>query len=254
MNINIRRVEFADKLSVNVEFYVDYDNKKFYKVYKDTTDLDLVERNIRFLYEHQVGSPKILELLYDDGHFVGYVQEYIADSKTFFEGEDDKDITFEKKYKYIMDIFQELRRVHQYGAFVGDIHSKNLLYNDDGGYLIDLDDIRFSKEDNQPLTEYYYIHRTINDDYDETSKNTDNIKATIAALSLLYGFDFEDVVIRNSLSTLMYYLELFIGDKDLLNDIGQIFYNRDDDSIIYFDDVLRKYFSGKILIKEDLND
>lgn len=251
MNFNIKQVEMKDRLSTNVDFFVDYDNNRFYKIYRDTGDLDIVERNIKFLYEHKLCSPLVIELLYDNGKFIGYVQEFVAGAKTFYEGLDDKEITFDKKCKYISDVFKSLKKIHEAGSFVGDIHSRNLLYTENGGFLIDLDDIRFSKEDNLPMTEYYYIHRSASDDYDVTSKNTDNIKATIAALSLLYGFDFEEVVIMHSLGCLLSYLELFIGDEDLRNDIMHIFYNRSDDNILYFDDVLRKHFSGKILVKED---
>lgn len=245
----LRQLEIKEHSSINVDLYIDSSSRKFIKIYKSPVDLELVERNINFINQNNCFNPKILDIYYDeDGNFIGYSQEYINNAKTFLDGLSDRELSFEKKYKYICEIFDSLKKLHRLGAHIGDIHSRNLIYDDEHAYIVDFDDIRFSQEDNLPLSEYYYIQYSSNYNYEESSMFTDNIKATISALSLLYGFDFEEIVMMNSIGTLVSYLELFINDNNLLNDIKEIFYNKD--TIIYFDDVMRKYFAGKLLIKD----
>lgn len=245
----LRQLEIKDHSSINLNLYIDSSEQKFIKIYKSPESLELVERNINFIKEKNCFNPNILDIYYDeDGNFIGYSQDYITNARTFLDGLSDSELSFEKKYKYICDIFESLKKLHSFGAHIGDIHSRNLIYDDEDAYIIDFDDIRFSQEDNLPLSEYYYIQYSSNYNYQESSMFTDNIKATISALSLLYGFDFEEIAIMHSISTLVSYLELFISDDNLLNDIKEIFYNKD--TIIYFDDVLKKYFASKLLIKD----
>lgn len=245
----IKDCSLLENTSVNVNLYIDYENEEFIKIYKSNFSKDLVERNINFLKGLPLLTPKIISSFYDEnGNFIGYSQKLIKSPKTFNDGINDDEISFEQKYRFICDVFKHLRYLHSNGCFIGDIHLRNLLYDGKNGYIIDLDDIRFSKEDNLPLSEYYYI--TNGDEVIDSSKFTDNMKATISALSLLYGFDFEEIVMMNSLNVFFNYLELFIGDRNLLNDIINIFLNKE--KVIYFDEVLKKYFNDKILIKEEI--
>lgn len=245
----IKECDLLENTSVNVNLYIDYENEEFIKIYKDDFSKDLVERNINFLRGLDFLNPKIISSFYDkSGQFIGYSQKLVKEAKTFKDGLTDEEISFEQKYKFICDIFRHLRNLHNSGCFIGDIHLRNLLYDGENGYIIDLDDIRFSAEDNLPLSEYYYIN--YEGDVEESSIFTDNIKTTISALSLLYGFDFEEIVMMNSLNVFFSYLELFIGDSNLLNDIKNIFYNKE--KVFYFDEVLKKHFSDKVLIKEEV--
>lgn len=245
----IKDCGLLENTSVNVNLYIDYENEEFIKIYKSNFSKDLVERNINFLKGLPFLTPKIISSFYDENcNFIGYSQKLIKSAKTFNDGINDDEISFEQKYRFICDVFKHLRYLHSNGCFIGDIHLRNLLYDEKNGYIVDLDDIRFSKEDNLPLSEYYYI--TDGDEVIVSSKFTDNMKATISALSLLYGFDFEEIVMMNSLNVFFNYLELFIGDRNLLNDIINIFLNKE--KVIYFDEVLKKYFNDKILIKEEI--
>ena len=75
-----------------------------------------------------------------------------------------------------------IRVLHSKGIIIGDVHSRNMLYDENGGYLIDLDEIRLKEEENYLFTEYYYVHFHMKDNYLKSSKNTDNIKASICSL------------------------------------------------------------------------
>lgn len=249
MDINFKSMQVCNDLSIDAELYIDKNNKKIYKIYRNKISIALAERNIRFLYNCSFCCPRILELLYEGDVFLGYSQEYIDDAHSFFDGINDTSLTFDKKFDYICDIFTTIKTIHGHNIYIGDVHSRNMIYDDSKGYLIDLDDIRFSKEDNYSLSEYYYVHRANSDNFMESSKITDNIKATVVVLSLLYGFDFEKILIINSLDVVMSYLELFTNDNNLLDDLRKIFYNDNEDDILYFDDVLKKYFSDKKLVK-----
>ena len=77
------------------------------------------------------------------------------------------------------------------------------------------------------------------------NKHTDIVKATISALSLLIGFDLEDTARDESLESIKYYLDWFIKDDDIRNEIYQIFDNPNE--VIYLDDILEG--NDKILIK-----
>ena len=52
----------------------------------------------------------------------------------------------------------------------------------------------------------------------------------------------------HSISMVISYLELFINDKDLMDDLKKIFYN-DSVDIRYFDEILKKHFRVKEFIK-----
>ncbi len=240
--------------SSNVGLYLNASEDVLYKIYtnSDTFDLDIVERNIKFLKEHNLFRPRVIDILYDEnGFFIGYSQEYIRDAKTFVDGISDENLTMERKFEIIYNVFRSIRKIHSYCGWIGDVHSRNLLYTDEGGFLIDLDDLRFDRDDNMPLSELYYVYEDYDSSYLESSPRTDNIKATLSALSVLYGFEFEDIIYDKSLHEIMTYLSYFTDDDELLEDFKKIFFDKD--NILYFDDVLRKRFSNKILVKNEDN-
>ncbi len=216
-----------------------------YKVFYDNAFIVEKMRNLTFLIKEKPIKPNAIDLLESDGELVGYIQEFIPCAKTFKEGIDDSN--YELKYKAVLDVFKSIKKIHSLGYVIGDVHSKNFIYNYDGGYLIDLDEIRIPEEDDWKFRDYYLVkknNRTPN--IKKESFYTDNVKATISSLSLLLGFDLEEVVRDESLETLKIYIDWLINDDELKNQIFEIFDRSD--QVIYFDEILES--KAKLFMKD----
>lgn len=175
-------------------------NNFLYKYYNEVNYfIEEKERNINFLMENTIpNTPQIIEKLTKNGEFCGYVMEYINDSKTLREGMKEN-IPEERKLSIIADIYQSLKIIHELGACLGDIHMDNFLFQEDKGFIIDLDEIRFPGDEFK-FRECYLI-REHKDAIasKKATRNTDNIKVAICCLSFLYQVDLEEMIIKNSL-------------------------------------------------------
>lgn len=243
--VDLESLESLERISVynNSGGYIYISDNCIYKIFLDNYFfIDEKKRNVQFLYESRWDSPKILNLLYSKGKLVGYGEELIKDAKTFKEGIGDDTLDINQKYKNIRDIFKKIRKFHNKDIYIGDIHLENFIYNADGGYIIDLDEIRFKDIDDYKFMEYYSIQKN---SYSPCSiianKNTDNIKATICALSLLYNYNFERVAKEHGTDMVEFYLSAYTNDQEFQNNIHKIFNNNSDSSsILYFDEILQE--------------
>lgn len=222
------------------------DEGLLYKVYENNYCTKDKEQNLLLLKSAQFFPPKIMELFYDDTQVVAYSQEFIPNAVTFKEGINEN-LSYLRKAQIISDVFCKLRILHENNIYIGDVHSRNLVYNDEGGFIVDLDEIRTKESDRMKFTEYYYIRKDSSSPMMISSKYTDNIKLTISALSLLYNFDFEKIAKDGSLDRVKSYLGIFISNREFRQEVFEVFDN--ERKIIYFDQVLNKYNKGKVLLR-----
>lgn len=118
-----------------------------------------------------------------------YRMKYLGGAKTFLELYRD-DIPYEKKLKYIKEIFDALKFLHQY-IVLGDIHSKNILVHNNKAYLNDLDNSRKLNERWKPIFCGYNLSilRIF-----ENTKYTDITKLYIESLAFILGFNFSKAI------------------------------------------------------------
>ncbi len=217
---------------------------QLYKFFYDNSFIIEKERNIDYLIRHTPIVPKPLRFAYSQDEIIGYTQEFIPRAKTFKEGIEDQN--YDIKYKAVLDVFKSIKKIHECGFIIGDVHSRNFIYNESGGYLIDLDEMRIPKIDDWKFRDYYLVRRHNNSpEIRVESQYTDNVKATIASLSLLLGFDLEETARDESLDTLKIYIDWLINDDDTKAQIFELFDNPKQP--FYLDDILEG--NNKVLIK-----
>ena len=206
-----------------------------YKVYDEISYFrDEKERNIKFLMNNSIpNTPKIYKMLYKNNEFNGYIMEYIEGSMTFRDGMK-QEISFSDKIKAILDVYETLKVLHSYNICIGDIHLSNFLYKDGHGYVIDLDEIRYS-EDNFKFRERYLVKESIKSvPSKQASFITDNIKVCICCLSFLYNIDLENIICKYSLKSVKIILKLLTSDEEY-KEISKVL---DINKLCYFDDIL----------------
>ena len=215
-----------------------------YKVFCDTSFQAEKERNIEYLISRRPVKPYVLDKIVGTNELIGYTQEFIPLAKTFKDGIDSPD--YDKKFKAILDVFKSIKKIHDGGFIIGDVHAKNFIYNDDGGYLIDLDEMRDPKTDDWKFRDYYLVKNHENSSpIRAENKYTDIVKATIASLSMLLRFDLEESVKDESLDSIKPYIDWLISDSSVKNQLFDMF--DCPDQIVYLDDIIEG--KEKILIK-----
>lgn len=167
-----------------------------YKVFKDFYSYKLeIERNVNFQLENSIPNvPRILDKLFIDNKFVGYIMEYIPNSVTFRSALE-KEIDLDMKINVIVDIYDALKYLHEANIFLGDIHSDNFLISEEGkGYIIDLDYMRFPGDEFKFQQCYLVKPNNNSNKINIASKYTDNVKVMIASLSLIFDKDLEEYI------------------------------------------------------------
>lgn len=195
-----------------------------YKIYEESFPYaEEKKRNIDFLINnHIINTPHIYSEINSKKSFRGYTMEYIRRAHTFREGINDTSISYEDKINIIKDIYLALKELHKYNVTIGDIHLDNFLYKDNHGYIIDLDEVRFPK-DEYKFQECYVVRDTKHSNYKiATSKINDNIKVAISSLSFLYNIDLESIISHNSLEEVRNKL-ITIMDKEKYDKIKNVF-------------------------------
>lgn len=192
------------------------------------------ERNIKFLKLVRVpNTPRIYKLLYKQKTFNGYVMDYIEGGVTFREALN-YDISYKNKIMAIKDVYRALKYLHRCNICLGDIHLSNFLYKSGHGYIIDLDELRFPKDDFK-FREYYVVK-----EYDGSKENkkpsfiTDNIKLAITCLSFLFGIDLESIIKISSLDNIKKVLSKFLDSRTYLSICSVL----DMKNLVYLDDVI----------------
>lgn len=119
----------------------------------------------------------------------GYITEYKENAKTFFEAFGDH-LSFEEKSKYIGQIFNGLKHLHQF-IVLGDIHGDNFLISNQNAFLCDLDYYRKLEEKRKSYKCKYYISRK---EKKQSSIYTDVIKTYIESYSFLFEEDLSSYI------------------------------------------------------------
>ena len=225
----------------NSTLRVSDDKESVCKFFDDFKCNDERVRNIQFFRENPMFSP-IINYTYSSGNYLlGYNMEYIPGGITFKDAVGDESYTHEDKVKAINGVFSKLKLLHKCDILVGDMHAQNLMFNPQDGYILDLDEVRFKDEDDYKFDVAYQLRMDDESPIMEIdSFYTDNVKATVCALSLLYGVDFEDVMHHGimKISDLKSAIDIVIGDADFKGDVFKLLDSTDE--VIYFDDVLAK--------------
>lgn len=175
------------------------------------------ERNIDFLLKHDIPNiPKIKKKIYEKGHFIGYVIEYIPNTITFRQAIN-SDIDYEKKENAIINVFNTLKELHANKLFLGDIHSDNFLISKTGdGYIIDLEEMRGEGDEFKFKSLYLIQPNNKSLRLNISSEYTDNVKLMITAISLLYDIDLELFIdeTKHSINLEKIYNEVIINFHD----------------------------------------
>ena len=196
-------------------------------------------RNVLFLSQEKLFHPFIMNPIYDNGEFIGYTEEYIQNAFSWKEAIY-YDLPKEFQFKIICDVYEKLKILHCHNYYYGDIHMCNLLFNNNDGFLIDLDEIRLMGEDEFKFSEYYNVHLTNTSPYlKKSSLYLDNVKMMVSSLSLLLNYDFEVFLQNNSLEELKKILSYFLDYDGFLQSICYLIDAKEEN--IYFDDILVQY-------------
>lgn len=189
---------------------------QLYKVFEKMSFRDATTKQIE--YNHMLRnevSPTIVlptDIIREtDGYYdysvAGYVQPFIP-SYTF-QTCLKKNIPIEKKLLIVNSLFKSLEEINHY-LVVGDINLENLLFpkekTDDNGYMIDLDFAQ--KLNSNILMRTNYNIRGNHSCIDKYTTNNDIIKMFISALSFLYKYNFEELVLEPQFPTLDIILDM----------------------------------------------
>lgn len=213
------------------------------------------ERNVDFLKNIKIPHAILpTDKIILDGDFRGYEMNNFKDSKTFKQSSRMSNID---RLRVIKDTCIALRKIHELGLYIGDIHLDNFLYNESlvEGALIDFDYIRFPI-DYGKFTEYYRIKKEYYGSFIKENANTDNIKSFAVFLSFMYEVNLEEVLAIGG-------IDLFKNIMSVL-DIKCLGYLIDaldnfDGKITYFDELLpelkdQPIRKNRVLLKRKINE
>lgn len=194
---------------------------RLYKLFDKVFGIDLESLEYKqSLYDFV--SPTIIlpkDLIIDNEKTCGYEQKYISSyslGKCIY-----KNIPFERKRDIINSLSNSLKEINQF-LIVGDINLENILIPrnklDNKGYLIDFD---FAKKINAEHINLTAYNVKVSSDHIIDNLNTDKVKIFISFLSLLYGYNFEEIVwgykCKDTLEVILEKLESFKNNGLLIN-------------------------------------
>jgi serine/threonine protein kinase len=214
-----------------------------YKFFDNNNYEQEIERNIDYLINNPLShTPKIYKKIYKNDNFAGYVMGKI-DGMTFRQAINNN-FSYDDKIKAITDVYDVLKFLHHHKIIIGDIHSDNFMISTLAGYVIDLDEMRFTGDEYK--FNQCYIIKINNNSYKipVPSVYTDNIKTMISALSLLLDIDLEKYISPKSHCINLeeiYNLVILPLNIDYLNDyFKKIIYG---ENVEYFDELLLKNYN-----------
>ena len=184
---------------------------------------------IKFFYnksmENKVKKLKILENLDEDiikpkaivldknSKIIGYTMEY----KNNFRSINPRELSHQKKIKYLLQLKEKLDILHKHDIVYGDIKSSNILINDNFEmYLCDLDNIQI---DNLPIDVINIGAYLYTDVINNIDKSLDIYMYNIYVLKILLGFHTIDEEI------LKYLYDSYYKRWRYDNDFREIIYN-----------------------------
>lgn len=224
-------------LNTNSIIYIN--NDYIYKIVKDKYFFnEEFERNINYLINNDIiNTPKVIDKIYINHTFYGYVMEYIKNSITFKDSIN-LNIDNKLKIKAIIDIHKALKDLHNRNITLGDIHLDNFLINSDGGYIIDLDYMRFKGDEFKFTTSYDIKPYNFQNKITKSSIYSDIVKTALSSLSLLLKINIENLINTedNSIHLEDIYNIIIVSTKNL--DLINYFKKLMNGESIYFDDFL----------------
>ena len=221
-----------------------FDSNTLYKNVDPYFFIDEVERNVDFQIENHVPcTPSIYEKIYYKDKFWGYSMECLKNTITF-KNASYLHIDFYVCLKIIQDIYMAIKYLHQRNILLGDIHMDNFLIDTNGcGYMIDLD-YMISRGDEYKFQDLYQVQlKPDGKRIQINSKNTDNIKAMICCLSLIFGIDLESKNIYQSCINMedLYYKYIQpLGIVSLDDYFSRIIQGEE---VEYFDDFIKENYT-----------
>ena len=198
MKLNVSDLKSIKKLGFGGDTFnsggniYQYSDDVLYKIVDEYFFRDEIERNVDYLMCHDVPcTVKIYDKIYFNDNFFGYSMRYLKNAVTFRTATYLK-IDFDKAIDAVQCVYQAMRYLHDRNILIGDLHLDNMMIDNCGyGYLIDLDYMVFPGDEYKfrKLYDIKYQH----DGYrvSLSSKNTDNVRAMIGALSIIFGIDLE---------------------------------------------------------------
>lgn len=214
--------------------YIIYEAENYlYKIIDtNTTYQKIIERNIDYLSKNNIPNvPKIIDKIYYNNKFYGYIVENIKGSITFKEAIF-KEIDTNLKIKAIIDIHKALKALHEKKITLGEINLECFIIDEQGGYIINLDNIHYPYDDNTYKTTYDV--KTSNN----SPKYKDIVKMMISSLSLMVNMDLEKIVSPKTKCISLDYIYSMvipaIGNKKLDEYFKRIMNGEE----IYFDDFI----------------
>ena len=223
------------------------DEDTLYKIYDLPFFIEEKEKNIDYMlnknYIKESGYP--IEKIYnkETNKFIGFSQKYYKNSKNFRELIEQSNITHEYKIKIIKDIYKQIKEIHEHGIIIHDMHLDNMIANEKG-HLIDLDEVT-TPGNEMKFKQYYTIAKDKDTPFlNISTTQTDNIKAVINSLSIIYNYDFELEIVKQQ--NLKDFLEKHknVFSKELYEYLRIIFELKE---TIYFDEILEDIKEDKII-------
>ena len=142
-----------------------------------------------------------LSILKEDNRIYGYEMPYFSNAKSFFdllmlpEKVFNSTISFKDKKDLLLKLHKTLRKINN-EYIIGDINLHNILVTKEGqGVLVDWENGRPINSGFGVYALYFIKQNGILQD--------DALKLFIASISLIYGIDFESMVIDNSFYSLL---------------------------------------------------
>lgn len=236
-NINeLERLQVSGKNTGGDIFVIS--SQILYKIYDDTNFIDIKEQNIDFLLKTKPialsGYPIDKIILKETHEFIGFSMPYYHNTQTFTQMCNNDALSFPYKKKIIEDIYAQLKELHKRGILLKDIHMDNFIANE-SGHIIDLDEFILPGNE-YSFRQYYCISKNARrPSIVYPTRISDNIKTIISSLSLIYGYNFEEILRKNENldEFLEYYKQYF---PKLLYEYLELMFNMKE--LIYFDEVI----------------
>ena len=241
---NIKKLGFGSETFNSGGNIYQYSDDVLYKIVDEYFFRDEIERNVDYLMCHDVPcTVKIYDKIYFNDNFFGYSMRYLKNAVTFRTATYLK-IDFDKAIDAVQCIYQAMRYLHDRNILIGDLHLDNMMIDNCGyGYLIDLDYMVFPGDEYKFRKLYDIKYRRDGYRVSLSSKNTDNVRAMICALSIIFGIDLE--------SKFRYYFEInlesmydgFIQSLHLNNLSDYFLRIVSGEDVEYFDEFLEDNYS-----------
>lgn len=198
------------------------------------SESNLKRRNIKRLlrgnFIENSGYP--LDYYSVDEHFRGFIMLYFDKALTFEEEIKNAHFTHREKMKAAIDCARQLKQLHKQGFLFNDIALSNQLIDKDGGHLVDFDAVTKGQNETSVETHYDLI---LGGTKLSSSYNLDRLYQAITNLSLLYGIDLEEIIIK--MPNIKSIIGIFKENKDIYYLLES--YLSNDNNSPYFD-VLEK--------------